>query len=94
MSKHYVAIPCMDPRGTAGVEKFALPERRVTVYSGDLGNTFSLLGESNVPWKECQIAEERLRFVARPLYGEKMSLLRREFGNARHQPKPAMVWND
>ncbi len=34
-------------------------------------------------WKECNIVEERLRFIARLLDGEKMSGLCREFGIAR-----------
>ena len=36
-----------------------------------------------MPWKECQIAEERLRFIARLLDGEKMAGLCREFGISR-----------
>jgi putative transposase len=36
-----------------------------------------------VPWKECQKIDERLRFVARLLEGEKMAPLCREFGIAR-----------
>lgn len=36
-----------------------------------------------MPWKECRIVEERLRFVARLLDGEKMAALCREFGIAR-----------
>ncbi len=36
-----------------------------------------------MPWKECQIVEERLRFIARLLDGEKMAPLCREFGISR-----------
>jgi hypothetical protein len=36
-----------------------------------------------MPWKECNIVEERLRFIARLLDGEKMAGLCREFGIAR-----------
>ena len=36
-----------------------------------------------MPWKECHVVEERLRFVARLLDGEKMARLCREFGIAR-----------
>ena len=36
-----------------------------------------------MPWKECQIVEERLRFIARLLDGEKMAVLCREFGISR-----------
>ena len=36
-----------------------------------------------MPWKECSVMEERLRFVARLLEGEAMSDLAREFGIAR-----------
>jgi len=41
------------------------------------------LGESNVPWKEWNTVEERLRFIARLLDGEKMAPLCREFGISR-----------
>ena len=36
-----------------------------------------------MPWKECRIVEERLRFIARLLDGETMAGLCREFGIAR-----------
>ena len=36
-----------------------------------------------MPWKECHIVEERLRFIARLLDGEKMAALCREFGISR-----------
>jgi putative transposase len=36
-----------------------------------------------MPWKECHVVDERLRFVARHLDGEKMASLCREFGISR-----------
>lgn len=36
-----------------------------------------------MPWKECSVMEERLKFVARLLEGEEMSFLCREFGISR-----------
>ena len=36
-----------------------------------------------MPWKECKPMDERLRFVARLLDGEKMAPLCREFGISR-----------
>ena len=36
-----------------------------------------------MPWKECSVVEERLRFVARLLEGEGMSEVCREFGISR-----------
>lgn len=36
-----------------------------------------------VPWKACNVDDERLRFVARLLDGEKMAALCREFGISR-----------
>lgn len=36
-----------------------------------------------MPWKECSVMEERLRFVARLLDGEGMSGVCREFGISR-----------
>jgi transposase-like protein len=47
-----------------------------------------------MPWKECKRMDERLRFVARLLAGEKMSQVCREFGISRPtgykilQPEP------
>lgn len=36
-----------------------------------------------MPWKECKPMDERLRFVARLLEGEKMTTVCREFGISR-----------
>jgi transposase len=36
-----------------------------------------------MPWKECSVVEERLRFVARLLHGEAITDLCREFGISR-----------
>ena len=36
-----------------------------------------------MPWKECDRMDERLKFVARLLEGEKMAMLCREFGISR-----------
>ena len=36
-----------------------------------------------MPWKECKPMDERIRFVARLLEGEKMAPLCREFGISR-----------
>ena len=36
-----------------------------------------------MPWKECKPMDERLKFVARVLDGEKMSALCRECGISR-----------
>ena len=36
-----------------------------------------------MPWQECQKMDERLRFIARLLEGEKMSALCREFDISR-----------
>src|SRR6476646_4210539 len=36
-----------------------------------------------MPWKECRVMDERLRFVARRLEGESMSSLCEEFGISR-----------
>ena len=36
-----------------------------------------------MPWKECQLMDERLRFVTRLLEGEKMAPLCTEFGISR-----------
>ena len=36
-----------------------------------------------MPWKECHVEDERLRFVARGLDGEPMSALCIEFGISR-----------
>jgi transposase InsO family protein len=36
-----------------------------------------------MPWKECSVMEERMRFIVRLLEGEEMSFLCREFGISR-----------
>jgi transposase len=36
-----------------------------------------------MPWKECHVMDERVRFVARLLEGEKMAVLCQEFGISR-----------
>lgn len=36
-----------------------------------------------MPWQECNLMDERLKFVARLLEGEKMARLCREFGISR-----------
>jgi putative transposase len=36
-----------------------------------------------MPWKECHVMDERMRFVARLLEGEKMAALCAEFGISR-----------
>jgi transposase-like protein len=36
-----------------------------------------------MPWKECSVVDERMKFVARFLDGESMAALCREFGIAR-----------
>ena len=43
----------------------------------------ALCGRAEVPWKECCLVDERLKFVARRLAGEKMAPLCREFGISR-----------
>jgi transposase InsO family protein len=48
-----------------------------------MGNTFGFLPEVLMPWKECSVMEERLRFVARLLDGEGMSEVCRQFGISR-----------
>ena len=39
-----------------------------------------------MPWRECYQMDERLRFVARLLDGEKMAVLCREFDISRKTP--------
>jgi len=59
-----------------------LPEREVTAYSERMGDTLPPSG-GGMPWKECHVMHERLRFVARRLEGEKMAPLCAEFGISR-----------
>src|ERR1051325_1977293 len=44
-----------------------------------MGDTLCPTG-GGMPWKECHVMDERLRFVARLLEGEKMAPLCAEFG--------------
>jgi transposase len=49
-----------------------------------MGNTFPFArGGVYMPWKECWVVDERLRFVARLLDGEAMTDVCREFGISR-----------
>src|SRR5215472_4520765 len=49
-----------------------------------MGNTFRFLGrEVLMPWEECSVMDERLRFVGRLLDGEAMTDVCREFGISR-----------
>src|SRR5262245_50548832 len=49
-----------------------------------MGDTLPPPGEgARMPWKECHVMDERLRFVARLLEGEKMAPLCAEFGISR-----------
>lgn len=45
--------------------------------------TFMHLGNAQMPWIECKPMDERLKFIARLLEGEKMAPLCREFGISR-----------
>src|SRR5207302_4763073 len=48
-----------------------------------MGNTSGHLQETQMPWQECSKVDERLRFVARLLEGERMTDLCREFDISR-----------
>src|SRR5437588_135563 len=48
-----------------------------------MGNTFPIKREVWMPWKECSVMDERLRFVAQLLDGEAMSEVCRAFGISR-----------
>ena len=58
--------------------------RWVEPAAGGMVYTFRYLGRAQVPWKECKPMDERLKFVARLLDGEKIASLCREFGISRH----------
>src|SRR6201999_373465 len=45
--------------------------------------TFRHFGRAKMPWQECSKMDERLRFVARLLQGEKMAVMCREFDISR-----------
>src|SRR5438132_11404777 len=48
-----------------------------------MGNTLPPFGEVWMPWKECSVMDERLRFVAQLLDGEAMSEVCHAFGISR-----------
>ncbi len=48
--------------------------------------------EGGMPWKECHVMDERLRFVARRLEGEKMAPLCAEFGISRKAGYKIFDW--
>src|SRR6202034_4205693 len=46
-------------------------------------HNWAFCGESKMPWQECNLMDERLKFIARLLDGEKMAGLCREFDISR-----------
>src|SRR6476619_801369 len=48
-----------------------------------MGDTRPHQQEGAMPWKECHVMDERVRFVARLLEGETMAVLCEEFGISR-----------
>src|SRR5213075_243449 len=48
-----------------------------------MGDTLAPFRGGGMPWKECHVMDERVRFVARLLEGEKMTALCTEFGISR-----------
>ena len=58
-------------------------DRSLTDCSGHMVYTRRYLGRAQMPWKECKPMDERLRFIARLLKGEKMAPLCRKFGISR-----------
>src|SRR5215813_3348720 len=72
------------PANVSERRRTALPERGVTVHSGDMGYTIGrFAGERKMPWKECNQMDERLKFIARLLNGEKMAAVCRDFNVSR-----------
>ena len=55
----------------------------MTLHTGHMGYTFWLFRETGMPRKKCDKMDERVRFVARYLEGEKMVPLCRFFGISR-----------
>src|SRR6476620_2472181 len=56
-----------------------------------MGDTLPPPG-GGMPWKECHVMDERLRFVARLLEGEKMAPLCAEFGISRKTGYKIFEW--
>src|SRR5437899_9191314 len=46
-------------------------------------HNWAFCGRAKMPWKECNHMDERLKFIARLLDGEKMAVLCRQFGISR-----------
>src|SRR6266403_6231782 len=55
----------------------------VPARASETVTAFPFPGEAWMPWKECSVMDERLRFVARLLDGEAMSEVCRVFGISR-----------
>lgn len=73
----------LTPRQKDFIIAGVLPERGVTVHTGDMGYTFGLCEESEGALAGVQPHGERLKFVARVLDGEKIAAQCREFGISR-----------
>src|ERR1700730_3351629 len=59
------------------------PRHRRQIVPDTWVTPFPFPGEAWMPWKECSMMDERLRFVARLLDGEAMSEVCRAFGISR-----------
>src|ERR1700737_3384590 len=59
------------------------PRHRGQIVPDTWVTPFPFPGEAWMPWKECSVMDERLRFVARLLDGEAMSEVCRAFGISR-----------
>ena len=48
-------------------------EAKLLLHNRDIGYTFGLSRERRLPWKECNVKEERVTFIVRVLKGEKVA---------------------
>ena len=86
LGRTFVAPLALAFEGDVAQDTSERPETWVTVCTGHMGDAFSLGKpgeEASMPWKECSVMDERLRFVARLLEGDSMSEMCREFGISR-----------
>src|SRR6188472_1237729 len=79
-----VVCPTSKQKGSRRCKPVVSGPRHSTQNVPDTWVTLSAFErEVSMPWKECSVMDERLRFVAKLLDGESMSEVCREFGISR-----------
>ena len=69
MNYHKIQLDCCLPGNRSRIE---LPDEWIAEFSGDIGYVLGILIPDQMPWKECNHMDKRLRFVVKLFEGEKI----------------------